>query len=111
MATCLTWSSLERIYKDKLSLQLDGTEAIKLSINVYCKPYCLREQESSYITSLSFHWFVFVLLQLLLEESINSSAICQEVSDFVELIWAEALGHLDSLLLESVNNISLNDVS
>lgn len=55
MATCLPWSSLERIYKDKLSLQLDGTEAIKLSINVYCKPYCLCEQESSYITSLSFH--------------------------------------------------------
>ena len=51
------------------------------------------------------------LQKLLLEESINSSAICQEVSDFVELIWAEALGHLDSLLLESVNNISLNDVS
>ncbi|NXC42205.1 PARP4 polymerase, partial [Penelope pileata] len=51
------------------------------------------------------------LKKLLLEESINSSAISQEVSDFVELIWAEALGHLDSLLLESVNNISLNDVS
>ncbi|NXJ11809.1 PARP4 polymerase, partial [Odontophorus gujanensis] len=51
------------------------------------------------------------LQQLLLEESINSSAVCQEVSDFVELIWAEAIGHLDSLLLESVNNISLNDVS
>ncbi|XP_054079556.1 protein mono-ADP-ribosyltransferase PARP4 isoform X3 [Rissa tridactyla] len=51
------------------------------------------------------------LQQLLLEEAIHSSAICQEVSDFVELIWAEAIGHLDSLLLESVNNISLNDVS
>ncbi|XP_052527246.1 protein mono-ADP-ribosyltransferase PARP4 isoform X2 [Tympanuchus pallidicinctus] len=51
------------------------------------------------------------LQKLLLEESINSSAVCQEVSDFVELIWAEALGHLDSLLVESVNNISLNDVS
>ncbi|KAM6384315.1 protein mono-ADP-ribosyltransferase PARP4 [Alca torda] len=51
------------------------------------------------------------LQQLLLEEGIHSSAICQEVSDFVELIWAEAIGHLDSLLLESINNISLNDVS
>ncbi|XP_010727343.1 protein mono-ADP-ribosyltransferase PARP4-like [Meleagris gallopavo] len=51
------------------------------------------------------------LQKLLLEESINSSTVCQQVSDFVELIWAEALGHLDSLLLESVNNISLNDVS
>ncbi|KAM9300339.1 LOW QUALITY PROTEIN: protein mono-ADP-ribosyltransferase PARP4 [Morus bassanus] len=44
-------------------------------------------------------------------EAIHSSAICQELSDFVELIWAEAIGHLDSLLLESVNNISLNAVS
>ncbi|KAM6211438.1 LOW QUALITY PROTEIN: protein mono-ADP-ribosyltransferase PARP4 [Sarcoramphus papa] len=51
------------------------------------------------------------LQELLLEEAIHSSAVCQEVSDFVELIWAEAVGHLDSLLLESVNNISLNDVS
>ncbi|XP_014821626.1 PREDICTED: poly [ADP-ribose] polymerase 4 isoform X2 [Calidris pugnax] len=51
------------------------------------------------------------LQQLHLEEAIYSSAICQEVSDFVELIWAEAVGHLDNLLLESVNNISLNDVS
>ncbi|XP_074996075.1 protein mono-ADP-ribosyltransferase PARP4 isoform X2 [Calonectris borealis] len=51
------------------------------------------------------------LQKLLLEEAIHSSVICQEVSDFVELIWAEAIGHLDSLLLESVNNISLNDVS
>ena len=54
---------------------------------------------------------MFILLQLLLEEAIHSSAVCQEVSDFVELIWAEAIGHLDSLLLGSVNNISLNDVS
>ncbi|XP_062423231.1 protein mono-ADP-ribosyltransferase PARP4 isoform X2 [Rhea pennata] len=51
------------------------------------------------------------LQKLLLEEAINSSALSQEVSDFVELIWAEALGHLDSLLLEPVKNISLNDVS
>ncbi|XP_009997737.1 PREDICTED: poly [ADP-ribose] polymerase 4 [Chaetura pelagica] len=51
------------------------------------------------------------LQKLLLEEAIHSSVICEEVSDFVELIWAEAIGHLDSLLLESVNNISLNDVS
>ncbi|NXG27227.1 PARP4 polymerase, partial [Dromaius novaehollandiae] len=45
------------------------------------------------------------------KEAINPSALCQEVSNFVELIWAEALGHLDSLLLEPIKNISLNDVS
>ncbi|KAG6922628.1 poly(ADP-ribose) polymerase family member 4, partial [Chelydra serpentina] len=48
---------------------------------------------------------------LLLEEAINSSTLSQEISAFVELIWAEALGHLDHLLLKPVNNISLNDVS
>uniref|UniRef100_A0A8C8SAU3 Poly [ADP-ribose] polymerase n=1 Tax=Pelusios castaneus TaxID=367368 RepID=A0A8C8SAU3_9SAUR len=51
------------------------------------------------------------LLQLLLEEAINSSTLSQETSAFVELVWAEALGHLDHLLLEPVNKISLNDVS
>ncbi|CAM5073290.1 unnamed protein product [Natator depressus] len=51
------------------------------------------------------------LQELLLEEAINSSTLSQEISAFVELIWAEALGHLDHLLLEPVNNISLNDVS
>ncbi|XP_044873903.1 protein mono-ADP-ribosyltransferase PARP4 isoform X1 [Mauremys mutica] len=51
------------------------------------------------------------LQELLLEEAINSSTLSQETSAFVELIWAEALGHLDHLLLEPVNNISLNDVS
>ncbi|XP_067418928.1 protein mono-ADP-ribosyltransferase PARP4 [Emydura macquarii macquarii] len=51
------------------------------------------------------------LQELLLEEAINSISLSQEISAFVELIWAEALGHLDHLLLEPVNNISLNDVS
>uniref|UniRef100_A0A8C3RM59 Poly [ADP-ribose] polymerase n=1 Tax=Chelydra serpentina TaxID=8475 RepID=A0A8C3RM59_CHESE len=51
------------------------------------------------------------LQELLLEEAINSSTLSQEISAFVELIWAEALGHLDHLLLKPVNNISLNDVS
>nr|XP_048701056.1 protein mono-ADP-ribosyltransferase PARP4 isoform X7 [Caretta caretta] len=51
------------------------------------------------------------LQEILLEEAINSSTLSQEISAFVELIWAEALGHLDHLLLEPVNNISLNDVS
>nr|XP_032627679.1 protein mono-ADP-ribosyltransferase PARP4 [Chelonoidis abingdonii] len=51
------------------------------------------------------------LQELLLEEAINSSTLSQETSAFVDLIWAEALGHLDHLLLEPVNNISLNDVS
>uniref|UniRef100_A0A8C8SAS2 Poly [ADP-ribose] polymerase n=1 Tax=Pelusios castaneus TaxID=367368 RepID=A0A8C8SAS2_9SAUR len=51
------------------------------------------------------------LQELLLEEAINSSTLSQETSAFVELVWAEALGHLDHLLLEPVNKISLNDVS
>ncbi|XP_053420044.1 protein mono-ADP-ribosyltransferase PARP4 isoform X2 [Nycticebus coucang] len=51
------------------------------------------------------------LQALLLEEVIDSSSVSCEVSDLVELIWAEALGHLDHILLKPVNSISLNDVS
>uniref|UniRef100_H0XEX8 Poly [ADP-ribose] polymerase n=1 Tax=Otolemur garnettii TaxID=30611 RepID=H0XEX8_OTOGA len=51
------------------------------------------------------------LQALLLEEVINSSSLSCEVSDLVELIWAEALGHLEHTLLKPVTSISLNDVS
>ncbi|KAM8804067.1 LOW QUALITY PROTEIN: protein mono-ADP-ribosyltransferase PARP4 [Rhynchonycteris naso] len=51
------------------------------------------------------------LQALLLEEVIHSSSLSQEVSDFVEMIWVEALGHLEHTLLESMSRISLNDVS
>ena len=50
-------------------------------------------------------------MQLLLEEVINASALSKEVSDLVEMVWAEALGCLGRLLLKPVNRISLNDVS
>ncbi|KAM4860185.1 protein mono-ADP-ribosyltransferase PARP4 [Thomomys bottae] len=48
---------------------------------------------------------------LLLEEVISSSTLSQEVSELVELLWAETLGHLEHMLLKPVNTISLNDVS
>ncbi|XP_075418990.1 protein mono-ADP-ribosyltransferase PARP4 isoform X2 [Tenrec ecaudatus] len=51
------------------------------------------------------------LQALLLEEVINSNTLSQEVSDLVEMIWAEALGHLENILLKPVNKMSLNDVS
>ncbi|XP_016059049.1 PREDICTED: poly [ADP-ribose] polymerase 4 [Miniopterus natalensis] len=51
------------------------------------------------------------LQALLLEEVIHSSALSQEVSNLVEMIWAEALGHLEHVLLKSMSRISLNDVS
>ncbi|XP_004680419.1 PREDICTED: poly [ADP-ribose] polymerase 4 [Condylura cristata] len=51
------------------------------------------------------------LQALLLEEVISSSTLSQEVSNLVEMIWAEALGHLEHTLLNPVNTISLNDVS
>ncbi|XP_026639056.1 poly [ADP-ribose] polymerase 4 isoform X2 [Microtus ochrogaster] len=51
------------------------------------------------------------LQALLLEEVISSGALSQEVSALVEMIWAEALGHLEHTLLKPVNSISLNDVS
>ncbi|XP_006832122.1 PREDICTED: poly [ADP-ribose] polymerase 4-like [Chrysochloris asiatica] len=51
------------------------------------------------------------LQALLLEEVINSNTLSQEVSDLVEMIWTETLGHLEHTLLKPVNTISLNDVS
>ncbi|XP_036108057.1 protein mono-ADP-ribosyltransferase PARP4 [Molossus molossus] len=51
------------------------------------------------------------LQALLLEEVIHSSTLSQEVSHLVEMIWAEALGHLEHTLLQSLSRISLNDVS
>uniref|UniRef100_A0A673T412 Poly [ADP-ribose] polymerase n=1 Tax=Suricata suricatta TaxID=37032 RepID=A0A673T412_SURSU len=51
------------------------------------------------------------LQALLLEEVIGSSALSREVSDLVEMVWAEALGHLEHTLLKPVDRISLNDVS
>lgn len=50
-------------------------------------------------------------LQLLLEEVIGAGPLSPEVSDLVELLWTEALGHLEHTLLKPVNSISLNDVS
>lgn len=52
--------------------------------------------------------FVF---QLLLEEVISSGTLSQEVSNLLEVIWTEALGHLEHTLLKPVNSVSLNDVS
>uniref|UniRef100_A0A8D1EZ64 Poly [ADP-ribose] polymerase n=1 Tax=Sus scrofa TaxID=9823 RepID=A0A8D1EZ64_PIG len=54
---------------------------------------------------------VILSWQLLLEEAVPSSALSQEVSGLVEMIWAEALGRLEQTLLKPVNRMSLNDVS
>ncbi|KAM4681992.1 LOW QUALITY PROTEIN: protein mono-ADP-ribosyltransferase PARP4 [Amazona ochrocephala] len=59
-------------------------------------------------------WELGVLVRQRLQEAANGSGVrwCPgvvSVSDFVELI-AESIGHLDSLLLESVDYISLNEV-
>ncbi|XP_053163691.1 protein mono-ADP-ribosyltransferase PARP4 isoform X4 [Hemicordylus capensis] len=51
------------------------------------------------------------LQEVLVEEAISSSTLSEEVAVFVELIWSEALGHLDHLLAKPVTSISLNDVS
>ncbi|XP_054995973.1 protein mono-ADP-ribosyltransferase PARP4 isoform X2 [Sorex araneus] len=51
------------------------------------------------------------LQALLLEEEISSNTLNPEVSDLVEMIWTEALGHLEHVLLRPANTISLNDVN
>ncbi|XP_031816697.1 protein mono-ADP-ribosyltransferase PARP4 [Sarcophilus harrisii] len=51
------------------------------------------------------------LQALMLEDVLNGDTISEEVSNLVELIWVEALGHLENILLKTANSISLNDVS
>ncbi|XP_078513194.1 protein mono-ADP-ribosyltransferase PARP4 isoform X3 [Lissotriton helveticus] len=51
------------------------------------------------------------LQEMLLQDAINATTVSPEISTFVEMIWTEALGHLDHILLHPVNSISLNDVS
>ncbi|KAM9347781.1 protein mono-ADP-ribosyltransferase PARP4 [Symphorus nematophorus] len=51
------------------------------------------------------------LQQLLLEEKLNTGSLSQEVGEFVELLWTEALGCLSNILRVSVDKLSLNDVS
>ncbi|XP_072433534.1 protein mono-ADP-ribosyltransferase PARP4 isoform X2 [Chiloscyllium punctatum] len=50
------------------------------------------------------------LQQLIIEEALNSSTISTEVGLLVEMVWAEALGHLEDQLINPTS-ISLNDVS
>uniref|UniRef100_A0A8C0WCU8 Poly [ADP-ribose] polymerase n=1 Tax=Castor canadensis TaxID=51338 RepID=A0A8C0WCU8_CASCN len=69
--------------------------------------FLLREHFTPEVTQLASE----KLQALLLEEVKNSSPLSREVSDLVELIWAEALGHLEHMLLGPVNRISLNDVN
>ncbi|XP_057642310.1 protein mono-ADP-ribosyltransferase PARP4 isoform X2 [Chionomys nivalis] len=69
--------------------------------------FLLQEQFTAEATQLASE----KLQALLLEEVISSGALSQEVSALVEMIWAEALGHLEHTLLKPVNSISLNDVS
>ncbi|XP_078305685.1 protein mono-ADP-ribosyltransferase PARP4 isoform X2 [Panthera onca] len=69
--------------------------------------FLLREYFTSEATQLASE----KLQALLLEEVMNSSTLSKEVSDLVEMVWAEALGHLEHTLLKPANRISLNDVS
>ncbi|XP_060682050.1 protein mono-ADP-ribosyltransferase PARP4 isoform X2 [Hemiscyllium ocellatum] len=50
------------------------------------------------------------LQQLIIEEALNTSTISTEVGLLVEMVWAEALGHLEDQLINPTS-ISLNDVS
>ncbi|XP_056145219.1 protein mono-ADP-ribosyltransferase PARP4 isoform X2 [Lampris incognitus] len=51
------------------------------------------------------------LKQLLLEESMYTGSLSQEMGMFVELLWTEALGCLSNILSVPITNLSLNDVS
>ncbi|XP_069495299.1 protein mono-ADP-ribosyltransferase PARP4 isoform X2 [Ambystoma mexicanum] len=51
------------------------------------------------------------LQELIIQDAINATSVAAEISSFVELIWVEALGHLEHILRSPVNSFSLNDVS
>uniref|UniRef100_UPI00398E7C2A protein mono-ADP-ribosyltransferase PARP4 isoform X2 n=1 Tax=Pristiophorus japonicus TaxID=55135 RepID=UPI00398E7C2A len=50
------------------------------------------------------------LQQLVIEEALNTSNISNEVGVFVEMVWAEAQGHLEDQLINPTS-ITLNDVT
>ncbi|XP_067842203.1 protein mono-ADP-ribosyltransferase PARP4 isoform X2 [Heptranchias perlo] len=50
------------------------------------------------------------LQQLVIEEALNISRISNEVGVFVEMVWAEAQGHLEDQLINPTS-ITLNDVT
>ncbi|XP_045044002.2 protein mono-ADP-ribosyltransferase PARP4 isoform X2 [Desmodus rotundus] len=86
----------------------DASEYYENSIEELKKQgFLLRESFTPEATQLASE----KLQALLLEEVIHSSTLSQEVSDLVEMIWTEALGHLEHTLLESMSRTSLNDVS
>ncbi|XP_063161870.1 protein mono-ADP-ribosyltransferase PARP4 [Candoia aspera] len=51
------------------------------------------------------------LQEVFIADAANSSVLSEAVGRLVELIWTEAVGHLDDLLNKPVTSISLNDVS
>ncbi|KAM6157375.1 protein mono-ADP-ribosyltransferase PARP4 isoform 2-T2 [Erethizon dorsatum] len=86
----------------------DASEYYENYIEVLKKQgFLLREHFTLEATQLASE----KLRALLLEEVVHSSTLSQEVSDLVEMIWAETQGHLEHTLLKPVNRISLNDVS
>ncbi|XP_013370321.1 PREDICTED: poly [ADP-ribose] polymerase 4 [Chinchilla lanigera] len=86
----------------------DASEYYENYIEVLKKQgFLLREHFTPEATQLASE----KLQALLLEEVMHSSTLSQEVSDLVEMIWAETQGHLEHTLLKPVNKISLNDVS
>ncbi|XP_060049495.1 protein mono-ADP-ribosyltransferase PARP4 [Erinaceus europaeus] len=105
-------------------LRPDGTQtrkqfSIKKTSAEACACYdnCLKELKKDgfllreHFTTEATHLASRKLQTLLLEEVISSGMLSQEVSELVEMIWAEALGHLEHTLLKPMSSISLNDVS
>ncbi|KAJ8785694.1 hypothetical protein J1605_007291 [Eschrichtius robustus] len=60
---------------------------------------------------ISAHFLLTDGIELLSEEAVNSSVLSPEVSGLVEMLWAEALSHLEHTVLRPVHRTSLNDVS
>ncbi|XP_063114500.1 protein mono-ADP-ribosyltransferase PARP4 isoform X2 [Cavia porcellus] len=92
------YNTLERVGVDR------GQETVVVELQC-------AQQPGDHPFLISAHFLLADSIQLLLEEVINSSTLSQEVSDLVEMIWAETQGHLEHILITPVSKISLNDVS
>ncbi|XP_029458356.1 protein mono-ADP-ribosyltransferase PARP4 isoform X3 [Rhinatrema bivittatum] len=98
--------------KERKFLQFKTSEEACESYDTYLEDLKKRDFTlKKDVPQEAIHFASETLQELLLEEARNVSSLSAEVHGFVELIWVEALGHLDHILRQPVKSISLNDVS
>uniref|UniRef100_A0A3B3VWE7 Poly [ADP-ribose] polymerase n=1 Tax=Poecilia latipinna TaxID=48699 RepID=A0A3B3VWE7_9TELE len=97
-------SDLSNLSSNRLrSIQKNQTPVVGLD-------YLHKSVTFNHLLTLMFLMFFLNVLQLLLEEKLNSGELSPDVAAFVELLWTEALGCLENILRVPISGLSLNDV-